>query len=364
MKKKTKLEESVAQLEKKQENKNIFFYSLIAVLLGLLALTIICIIDIRFSVDAEMHKIFFDYIKPLVTNIANSAIILGTGTLLIDLFGYLSYFRKRLSEVFTEQQIVDILNDDYKKELMVRLLKSIYKPNTDDSEKLISLFDGRLNAIMDTYYYSSYSFFCDCSIINFGDVKCFEKKIEKVVTYKEVNNQNTNEIEVILRLLCPCINTSSDESIQYFDDISVVVEGKKLKCGRDTDKCAEGEFDVIIHSDVIDDDVTGKQKTLYTCKFSKKYEIKNELHIELKYKTIVPIDDREYTVHMDHLCKNMRCKFSYNIDEMDVGVKGFNFSTDPKTGFKDVNHKGLCEIESQDWVLPGEGVEFSIFEKT
>ncbi len=350
----TEHQESQTQKEKILEKKNIFCYASLVVCLGIILLLVICKLDALYVTNTNEHYMFYRYVQPICNNIADSAIILGLGTLLLDLFGYLSYSRKRISEVFTEQQMVDILNEDYKKELKLNLLKSIYKPNTEDSEKLLSLFDGKLSAIMDTYYYNSYMFFLKCSIISIGDRKYFEKRVDKVVTYKEVNSNKTNTIETIIKIvLCDIEANDQSSEILPFGDVKVKVKDKWLK---------ENE-DFIVDPKPYKDDGTGKTKTVYACKFKKPVEIENELNIEFSYKTIAPIEDREYTIHLDHLCKNMRCKFSYDDKDMDVGVKGFNFNTDTKLGFTPLIHKGLCEIESNDWVLPGEGVVFSLFEK-
>ena len=53
--------------------------------------------------------------KPIINNTGITLIVLGVGSLFLELHGYASYFQKKISEVFIEKEMLNILTKEYKK---------------------------------------------------------------------------------------------------------------------------------------------------------------------------------------------------------------------------------------------------------
>lgn len=282
--------------------------------------------------------------QPIFYNIGVIFIVLAFGTMMFELFGYVSFFQKRLAEVFTEKKMVNIINDDYKKQLKSNLIESIYKPDTEDSKEILNLFDNKLSNIMDTYYYSSFDIFAECTLL---DAKYIKKEITRAVVFKEINSQKHNSFKELLSLSYKELDDS--RKYQPVNMISITVNGKELIENQDYEK-------------KITDSNRPYSKTV-TFLSKKDIVINNELTLILKYDTIVPLKDRNYSTTINKLCKNMRCRVSFDEENFEVFVKGFKFSTKSKTDFICEHFDSLSEANSNGWVLPGEGLTFSFFSK-
>lgn len=317
--------------------------------LGIIGLLVFCKLDIKYA--SNSYRIYVDYVRPLGTNISNSLIILGTGTLLLDLNGYLSYFRIRLSEVFTSHEMIDLLNSDYKRQLKYQLLKSIYKPDTEDSQALLTLFDSKLaNMMMDDFYYESYSLLGNCTIKEINGGYYIHKHIKKTVKYKEINSSKENSISTFLGIDCNAINEIDEKQFTLH---SVRINDKLLK---EDDYTIETNRYSVLNSKI--------EKISYDCMLKENMPFENSIKLDEEYTVIAPLTDREYNIRLRKLCKKMRCSFIYDSSKMDILAKGFNFSTSASSDFEIKSADSFCELESNDWLLPGEGISFTVIEKS
>ena len=334
-------EEQEKRSKKHQDNVNIIIYSVFTILAGIVGILVLNCCDSKFD-----QHLYVNYINPVAGSLFSAFIVLGMGTLFFELYGYLSYFRKRIAEVFTDKEMVDILDIDYKKNLKHRLMESIYAPNTKDSNEILDLFNEKLSNLLDAYYYSYYNIYVHCSQHVEKKKRYIKKTIEKEVEYKEVNSNRHNCIENILEVSCKQI---CDPGIKVFELESIYVNGKLL---------TEGEYEIV--------PISGAGKTyslIYRCMLKERKAIEDSLKIKIKYKTVVPHEDKHYSIKIDHLCKKMICQFSFDNAKYEVMGIGFNFSVDSRKSFDIISRDTLCEAKSKDWVLPGEGVSFSIFNK-
>lgn len=292
----------------------------------------------------ELSSEYLGFVQPILYNIGVIFIVLAAGTMLMELFGYVSFFQKRIAEVFTEKKMVNIISEEYQRELKSNLIECIYKPDTVDSKEILNLFDNKLSNIMDTYYYSSFDIFAECSLL---DGKYIKKEITRTIVFKEINSKKNNSFKELLSLSYKDLNDGG--KYKPVEMHHVYVNGDELVKGKDYDE------------------INTKSKKPYPQKvtflLNNDAIIDNELTLILKYDTIVPLQDRNYSTTMNSLCKNMRCRVSYDKENFEVFVKGFKFSTESKTDFICEHFDSLSEANSNGWVLPGEGITFSFFEK-
>lgn len=297
------------------------------------------------SQEIVLSDTYVKIIQPIIYNIGVIVIVLAVGTMLMELFGYLQFYRKRIAEVFTDKELVNLLSDDYKKELKTSLLQGIYKPDTTESTELISLFDDRLSNIMDTFYYSEHNTFVECQLL---DSQYIKKSITRVLEIKEINSQKSNYFEDLM-----CISYKELEkgcSYDAFKMQSIEINGKPLEEKKDYD------FEIT--------DCKEPYSKIINYRLINPMEIKNTLLVKMTYTTIVPIEDRLYSVKVNRLCKDMKCRVTFNKNDLEVYVTAFKFSTGTNTIFKCEHFESITEANSNGWLLPGEGVAFSLFKKT
>lgn len=339
--------------EKKWKKRQISWLAIIALILGILLLVLLHLKEYEISYSAvvasTMEKSenivkpdsFNNVVKPMLSNIAITLIVLGVGSLLLELYGYASYFRVRLAEVFTDDKIVNLLNSEYKKELKTNLTKSIYNPSTEDGDAILNLFDQKLANILETYYYSEYEISVKMEKI---DDKYLKKTITRTTVINEINEKSKNYLTSFLSVSCKKIKEYPGKpfNLEY-----VKIGGNPIK-----DYHKEDQKNDLSHYD-----------ETYSFAFNKELEIKDNIEVEVQYTTIVPINDRNYTIRIDKLCKDFEIKFFFDDSEFEVGATGFKFTTTKKDSFKYKNYDGMTNARSNGWLLPGEGVVISIFEK-
>lgn len=339
--------------ENKWKKRQVSWLAVIAIISGVLFLVMLHAHEYAIEYDAIATGTTQDYnspikpdafeniVKPIVSNISITLIVLGIGSLLFELYGYASYFRTRLAEVFTDDKIVKLLNEEYKKELKTNLTKSIYNPSTEDGDDILNLFDQKLANILETYYYSMYDISVKMEKIN---NKYLKKTITRTTVLNEINESSKNFLHNFLSVSCKELKGCSE--VPFKLDY-VKVNGKETN-----------EY----HREDTENDLSHYDET-YSFVFNEKLEIKDSIEIEVQYVTIVPLNDRNYTIRLDNLCKNFEIKFFFNNSEYEVGATGFKFATTKKDSFKYKKYDNMTNAKSNGWLLPGEGIVISIFEK-
>lgn len=353
-------DEKVRRLEKF----NVSMWSLVVLFIGVLMLVLLHCYELgefsRLAVytssvnipdDNSLRQLpdpYVNIIQPLVYNVAVIIIVLAVGTMLFELFGYLQYYRKRIAEVFTNMELVNILDIEYKKKLKSNLLFSIYKPDTSDGQDIVNLFDNQISNIMETYYYGYQDTFIKCSCVhcNNTDKDYIKKEITREIEFKEINSSKHNFYDDIMTMFYKEMEKNC--SYKAFELNSVEINGHPIT-NKDYD---EKEYDI---------DGPYSKYVEYKLKVAK--EIKKSLVVKLKYTTVVPIEDCFYSARISQLCKNMRYRVSFSPKEFEVLVNAFKFSMESSTDFKCEHYDGLTEASSNGWVLPGEGLTFTFFKK-
>lgn len=271
-------------------------------------------------------------------------ITLGLGSLLLELYGYATYFQKRVSEVFTEKEMLNLLTDEYKQQLKYNVFESLYSPDTKDSKEILALFDNNLAELLSSIYYNSFDLKVELSI---QDDKYIVKRFVRTIEICEINTKKKNYYKDIIDIYCEELG---DETLVPFELESIAIDGKPTS-----------EYAVIPTSDQ-----TGEEGERYirhySCKLNSAIEIHEKVIVEVIYKTIVPITDTTFSFKIDTLCKDFNCIFFDASGDLDLSVVGFNFSPSQKPFIKS-SRDTWKSIRSQGWLLPGEGVLCSSIKK-
>lgn len=349
---------------KKWEKLNVFVRAFLVFLIGVILLVFLHCYELGYfsriavyvsgnnyikeNLPTNFPDAYINIIQPIVYNVAVIIVVLAAGTMLLELFGYLQYYRKRIAEVFTNMELVDILDIEYKKALKSNLLFSIYKPDTTDGKDIVNLFDNKISNIMETYYYSYQDTFIKCSCVHCEetDKDYIKKVITREIEFKEINSSKHNFYDEIITISYKELERNC--TFKAFELVSVEINGQHIP---------ENDYDKNEYK--IDGPYSKREE--YILKEEK--EINKSLVVKLKFTTVVPIEDCFYSAKTSYLCKNMRCRVSFSPKEFEVLVKAFKFSTENATNFKCEHHDGLTEANSNGWVLPGEGLTFTFFKK-
>lgn len=297
-------------------------------------------------------------------------IVLSVGTMIFELFGYLTFFRKRIAEVFTDKQLVNILDTKYKKELKYNLLQSIYKLDTEDRREILNLFDNQLSDVLQTYYYNLYDLHMECEIIKKEEQSYILKRITKHLELKEMDSEKTNFFKCLVDHSCKDIEEFSDSEILKINSVKInntVLKEDDYVCnynGGDSNKC---KLKLKRHkkenSNVDNNLETEPYQKRFIVDLAQPVEIKDLLIVDVDYSTIVPIEDKFFSQKCSLLCKELRATVGFKKEEFEVLANGFKFSTTPQSAFKINNYETLTEVHTRNWLLPGEGLIFTFFRK-
>lgn len=341
--------------EKRWQNIQISLVGLVFILIGIMFLGINHVHDysvlnqkLTATPDETVSSVglYDGLLYPIFNNLGITLIALGCGSLLLELYGYASYFKKRVSEVFTEKEMISLLSNEYKRELKSSVIQSLYAPNTDDSNELLSLFDKQLAELLSTLYYSDFDLKVELSLLN---DKYIKKTFVRTITIEEINSLNQNWYKNIFEITCKKLE---DDYIPPYKLTGIIVDSVPV-CDF---KQPEGQL--------IQGGKNLSDRYRYRCELPQEIEIKEKINLIVKYETVVPVDDILFSCKMDRLCKNFKCTFIFNKDEFELRLYGFNFSPE-KRSFKlsGVDQDSWRELHSQGWMLPGEGIVCATIKK-
>lgn len=291
------------------------------------------------------EKIFI----PFFSNAASILIAFAIGNLILDRYSNLNYFKERISELFLDYKMVNILDDSYKRLLKRNIIKSTFGVENDDADELTYLLDDEINIMLETYYYSENYTVINCSIIE-DQGEYIKKIITKELTIKNINPSKKCEFSDLLHIRCKELE---NDSLNPLTINSVIINNEKELTQNDYQDTNNQE-------ELLSSSSSHPYNINKTYKLKNPIEIKDSLKVKIKYTTITPIDDRSYSCRMDKLCKNMRCKFLFE-DPIKIESCGFSFASNQKNSLRPEYHKNICEVQSNNWILPGEGVVFTIF---
>ena len=326
----------------------VFLAALVPALIGFLDLLLLWIYEFIIYIHAgkalDPKSIYAYAIQPTLYNIGIILIVLGIGSLFLEVYGYTSFFKKRIAELFTQYEMVNIFSDMYAIELRKNLLKKIYNPTCEDSNQLLSLFDEKLSNILGGNYYEKFEVTIRSRTFKLGNKWYIEKKIRKRMRLSAINKNTKNTVSIIQTVSC---QKSQSHLITNFVINQLVLDGKLTK------EKVDYKVKTIIEKNKKPYNVT------YQLEFIKPLSTEKTRTIIIEYTTIVPYKDRNYSFRIDLLCKSLEIDFYVNEKNTTVNVSGFKFSSF-KDQFETSCEGNIAMAKSNGWLLPGEGVSFSL----
>lgn len=281
--------------------------------------------------------------------IGQTIITISASSLLLEWFGYVNYTRKRMCEILAEDEVIQVLDMDRKKELKSALIKNIYMYNAPslqlEENNISTIIDNEMDNILKDYYFDEFIMYIDASIKNINEELHLKKKIRTTCTAKTVNKQNCILDNPISTYLKPPNNNMEAVKLKNF-----YINGEKLE---------------IENWKIIEEDNTKEMKDTYTKHYSLQnvvdqnknlFTFKEQISIDYEYETLVNIDDLVYSYQVPKACKHLCIHYNAPSDYKII-MEGFGFmSTGNSQRQRLVKTENGCMIRFLDWILPGNGV--------
>lgn len=312
-----------------------------------LAVTVVALVLVIVFLILEANKID-NFAVFALKNFSVTLLSIGACSLLLEFVGNVEYTKKKLIDVITTDEFIEVLSDKRKRELRSKLIRSIHAvKNPDillDDNNITTIMDKDVSDILDDYYYEELRY----TIIVAKEKDHIEKKIHIGFKARTLSGE---------KILAPIINVSFDkEADKNFKPIEIIkmrINEKEIK-GSDimqSFKSNEESEKTLLEYRYSLKDYISENESLFT--------FDNTIEGELLLITRVPLCDNVYSVRVPKACK----KF-----EMHISSKHYNF--EPHCfGFKSVagdlretinNMKNMLNLWFEDWILPGEGVVINL----
>lgn len=283
--------------------------------------------------------------QSVLSNLGSLLVSISSGSFLLELFGYVNYTRKRMCEILCEDDVLEVLTTQRKKELKTALLNNLYMPNKDlGDNNIVQVIDNEMDNILKDYYYKEYIMYVDISIKEIKGVKYISKTIKKTYEAETINNQNCI-IDKLLDIQTLPIHSSQAVKLEYLRinseeilDAKNYVKTKKIK-----DNTAVGtHYNDMYYIDTED--------------FKNKLKFNKTISIDIKYETLTPITDKIFSHQIKKPCKHYCIHFNYD-PNVELDIVGFGFMTDGNKNKKRIvkTTHGLM-LRFLTWILPGDGV--------
>lgn len=161
-------------------------------------------------------------LESIVGSIGQLIISVSAGSLLLEWFGYVNYTKKRMCEILSENEVLEVLSTKRKKDLKTAILNNLYMPNKELGENnIVSVIDSEMDNILKDYYYKEYIMYVDINVERVNGKKYIKKVIRKTFCAETINNKAC-EIEQILETQ---INPVQGEKTVMLD--SLYINGEK-----------------------------------------------------------------------------------------------------------------------------------------
>ncbi len=344
------------------EGKNILYIGTIIILIGVLIL----IIALWQTNELELKKstgenvgswmIFLSFIA----DIGKTIITIGAGTALYSYFDFINYIKKILIDVVIQNNYLDELSDEKKRDIISKLEKQvIYDYETTDDNTLYDFVNKEIQGLVKSIYYESMYLNINCRVV---DNKMIEKDF---IREYECNFETNRDYEIDLAFMTKCSFVDDQQIKEPFAVKEFSINGKNL-----TDKIerkvshkdgAENSIDTYTHTFYYDFKNAEDKKAIQYIEKSDAHIIK----IVIKYKTIVPVEDNNLAYRVYVPCKKFEATLVYDDNDMSVFADIFAFK-DRKVNERklDTNRVSYCQnrncinIVFKDWILPGDGIMY------
>ncbi|OPX86833.1 MAG: hypothetical protein A4E53_02866 [Pelotomaculum sp. PtaB.Bin104] len=303
------------------------------------------------SQEEDPYKLLFSVLH----EVGISLFILGSITILLELGDFREYFFRRLNDSLIRDEYICNLHPDKLKALENRIQKVLYfKDQPSNKDSFFYNVQNNVKPLIDGCYYDDYEIRIDCKIENDLIKKKITKRFEIINPVRDILYE-TVPINALMRNI-----DGIDDKYLYQLEMLLI---KTITTTEQGSNClAENITDdiKINYTRSIDEAIKEYNLKVY-CEH--KIEVEERCIVELTYNTITPLTDQHFTHRVGKPCKRYRCIFYLNPNEnYDLTGYGFGFMDRNNTAFKNSFSSGI-EIIFKDWILPGDGVIFTILKK-
>lgn len=310
-----------------------------------------CLVGVLLVVFSEK----FGIINNVINNIGTLIVSISSGSLLLELFGYVNYTRKRMCEVLCEDEVIKVLNIERKKELKSALIKNIYMSNApelqNEENNISTIMDDEMDNILQEYYFEENIMYIDVSIEKDDEGKeYFKKKIRQTFTAKTVNKQSCTLKSPISTYLKPPVGKEPLKISRF------VINNKHLDC-------ASWELTSYDNNDELKDTYTYKYSMDDIIQTNKElFTFTDRIDVDFEYYTLVNIDDNVFSYQIQNACKHF-CVHINVPSEYKIIMEGFGFmSLGNNRKQRLIETENGCMLRFLDWILPGNGI-MAVFQK-
>ncbi len=276
----------------------------------------------------------------LLTEIGIALFIVGSITILLEVADFQDYFLKRLTEIIIKDDYINRFDDQKKKELIMRLEQKLYfKERPKDPESFFYTVQKNVVPLLETYHYNYYEVRVQCKIDTEKGIikKKFHRKIELV-------NPTSKPIKYKLPIDCRMKKFDDSLGIIPFKVVSVKVNGKPIDANCETEDIQDDHYNIqyLCHNKVDCND--------------------DRAVIEIETESVVPIEDINFCHRVPVPCKKYSITFHLH-DDSEYALHGHGFGfMDGSNIEKQIFERGMM-LRFNDWILPGDGVIFSVVKK-
>lgn len=296
------------------------------------------------------------YIPPLETvlnTLGQLAITISVGSLFMEWFGYVNYIRKRMCEILIEDEVINVLDLNRKKELKSALIKNIYMNNApqlqNEENNIATIIDNEMDNILQDYYFEECIMYIDASFEPQNGSTYLKKKIRQTFTARTINKQWCTLESPISTYFSPPETDDEPLCLKKFciNNVPQDIASWKISTKPNTKEMKE-----TYNSHYTLESVIAENKDLFS--------FNDKIDIDLEYTTLVPSDDLVFTYQIRKACKHFCIHFNVP-PEYKLLVEGFGFMSLGNT-----MRQRLIETDNGsmlrflDWILPGNGVMFVI----
>lgn len=280
-------------------------------------------------------------------NAGNVLFTIAIGTLILEYFGFIDYMRNRLKDVLIRDDYLDLLNEEKIKALKEKLDRKIIFKNMKDDDCLSS--DGLYHVVLDKLqelltkvYLKSYNIRITCKLED-GLIKKTHFRKQVFAQLDQDKETNIFESDDILFATLKKIDGKN-----YFNLTKFIFSGddllKDVKV-RPEPNSKGGPYD------------TDMMANIETIRNSLLLNRKSEVTLITETEVLTPFDDNTVSLRVNRPCEKMCIDFIYDPDEIEIKGESFGFMASP---VEPVVNNNLIEFEFSRWLLPGEGVNFTI----
>jgi hypothetical protein len=323
-------------------SKRLWLYSAILILFSLLI----------FSNTNDEHHLLGWACAPvlisLLKEVGIALFIVGSITILLELGDFTEYFFSRLRDIMIDDAYIERFTDEQKKALKAKIEERLFFKNkkVHDPNSFFYTVQNEVSPLLEDYYHNEYTINIECSIQDDIIKKTMYKRIEVV-------NPTNNPIDVTIPFETYMQKIDGYDNQSHYHVKLLKIDSK--------DKLRDIKLNYI---EAFSDEkefhpIDEKYNLKVCCDYIVK--VTDKCVIEMVTETITPLTDIHYMHRTFKPCKNYNVTFILFNDSYSLTGYGFGFMEKEKL-VKHILENGIV-IRFNDWILPGDGVIFTITKK-